>query len=133
MVSVARIVIDLDDTITRHGSAPGYADKLPDLEVVARLEAFRAAGFEIVIHSARNMRTFGGSIGKITAQTLPVMLAWLDRHGVPYDEIIVGKPWCGERGFYVDDKAIRPSEFVALSLPEIYALIGTGDDGAGPT
>lgn len=121
---VARIIIDLDDTITDDRSAKDYADKLPNPAVVARLTEFQAAGYEIVIHSARNMRTLNGSIGKITAITLPVILAWLERHAVPYDEIIIGKPWCGEDGFYVDDKAIRPDEFVALSLPEIHALVG---------
>ncbi|GGI75326.1 hypothetical protein GCM10007973_10210 [Polymorphobacter multimanifer] len=70
------------------------------------------------------MRTFAGSVGKINVHTVPVIVSWLDRHDVPCDELIVGKPWCGEDGFYVDDKAIRPAEFVALSLAEIHALVG---------
>ena len=48
---------------------------------------------------------------------------WLARHQIPYDEIHVGKPWCGTEGFYVDDKAVRPSEFLALSHDEIHALL----------
>ena len=55
--------------------------------------------------------------------TLPVIIDWLDKHNVPYDEIYVGKPWCGFEGFYVDDKAIRPSEFVNLSYSEIMELL----------
>ena len=35
----------------------------------------------------------------------------------------MGKPWCGHEGFYVDDKAIRPSEFLALSRAEITELL----------
>ncbi|WP_439533847.1 capsular biosynthesis protein [Polymorphobacter sp.] len=124
MARVTRIVIDLDDTITLGSSAADYADKLPNLEIVARLREYRDAGFEIVIHSARNMRTFAGSIGKITANTVPVIVDWLAEHDIPYDELIIGKPWCGEDGFYVDDRAIRPAEFIALSLPEIRALVG---------
>ena len=75
------------------------------------------------------MRTYQGNVGKIAAHTLPVIIAWLQRHDIPYDEIYVGKPWCGMEGFYVDDRAIRPSEFVALSFDEINALIkpGTGE------
>jgi capsule biosynthesis phosphatase len=53
----------------------------------------------------------------------PVILAWLARHDVPFDELYVGKPWCGTEGFYVDDKAVRPSEFLALSPDEIAALL----------
>lgn len=120
-----KIVIDLDDTITIDSPA-AYADKAPNLEVIARLREYRESGFEIVIHTARNMRTFNGAIGKINAVTLPTIIEWLTRHEVPYDEIHVGKPWCGSGGFYVDDKTIRPSEFVSLTLEEIRTLVGYG-------
>jgi capsule biosynthesis phosphatase len=36
----------------------------------------------------------------------------------------MGKPWGGRGGFYVDDKAIRPDEFLRLSYEEILALVG---------
>lgn len=39
------------------------------------------------------------------------------------DEIIIGKPWCGYDGFYVDDKAIRPSEFTSLNYEQIKELL----------
>ena len=65
-----------------------------------------------------------GSVGKINANTLPLIIDWLKKHDVPYDEIYTAKPWCGEHGFYIDDRAIRPEEFVRLSYFEICALIG---------
>ena len=117
------IVIDLDGTLTVTGSAEAYPDLLPNLAVVAQLRRYAAAGFRIAIMTARNMRSFGNSIGQIDAETLPIVIDWLKRHDVPFDEIHVGKPWCGEAGFYVDDRAIRPSEFVALDLPAITALL----------
>jgi capsule biosynthesis phosphatase len=119
-----RLIIDLDGTITREDPAVSYIDKVPNPEVVAQIRHYHAQGFEIVIHSARNMRTFKGEIGKINIYTLPVIIDWLHKHDVPFDEIHVGKPWCGTDGFYVDDRAIRPDEFVRLSLAEINALIG---------
>lgn len=118
------IVIDLDDTITDHEPGLDYALQRPAPDVVEKLRSYRANGFRIAIHTARNMRTHANNIGKINAQTLPIVIDWLQRHDVPYDEIHVGKPWCGDGGFYVDDKAIRPDEFVNLSLAEIEALIG---------
>ncbi|WP_296598576.1 HAD hydrolase family protein [Phenylobacterium sp.] len=118
-----RLVFDLDGTLALDEPGLGYADRRPNLELVAKLREYRALGFEIVICSARNMRTHQNSIGKINALTLPVILAWLDRHEIPYDEVHVGKPWCGTEGFYVDDKAVRPSEFTSLSLEEIQALL----------
>jgi capsule biosynthesis phosphatase len=117
------IIIDLDGTLTVTGSAEAYPDLLPNLAVVAQLRRYAAAGFRIAIMTARNMRSFNNSIGRINAETLPVVVEWLKRHDVPFDEIHVGKPWCGEAGFYVDDRAIRPSEFVALDLPAITALL----------
>ncbi len=118
-----RLVIDLDGTLARTQPERPYAEREPASEVVDALRRYAAEGFEIVIYSSRNMRTHQNSIGKINASTLPVIVQWLDRHRVPYDEIIVGKPWCGTEGFYVDDRAIRPSEFVRLSPEEISALL----------
>jgi capsule biosynthesis phosphatase len=119
-----RLVIDLDGTITEDDPAVSYPDKKPNLAVIEQIRRYKAMGFGIIIHSARNMRTYEGSIGKITAFTLPVIVEWLRRHDVPYDEIYIGKPWCGTEGFYVDDRAIRPDEFVRLNLEQIHGLIG---------
>jgi capsule biosynthesis phosphatase len=118
-----RLVFDLDGTIALDEPERPYSERRPNGPLIERLKDYKAQGFEIVIASARNMRTYGGSIGKINANTLPTILAWLEQHGVPYDEIHVGKPWCGAEGFYIDDKAVRPSEFVARSLEEIRALL----------
>jgi capsule biosynthesis phosphatase len=119
-----RLILDLDGTIVKDDPSISYADREPNLDVVARIRTYRDMGFTIVIHSARNMQTYAGSVGKINAHTLPVIIDWLRRHDVPYDEIHVGKPWCGNDGFYVDDRAIRPSEFVSLSPAQIQALVG---------
>lgn len=118
-----QIVIDLDNTITKHDDSP-YSDKPPNIEVIEMLRTYRKNGFSIVISTARNMRTYAGNEGKIIANTVPIIIAWLAKHDVPYDEIRVGKPWCGTDGFYVDDKAIRPDEFTSLSYEQIVELIG---------
>jgi capsule biosynthesis phosphatase len=118
-----RLVFDLDDTITRHDSAESYADKQPNPALVEKLREYKAAGFEIIIQSARNMQTYQNSVGKINAHTLPVIIEWLRRHDIPFDEIFVGKPWCGHEGFYIDDRAVRPDEFLRLSHAEIQALL----------
>ena len=117
-----KLVVDLDGTITL-GNTPDYKNVLPNLEVIAQLKKYNSDGFTIVISTARNMRTYEGNVGKINIHTLPTIIKWLDKHEVPYDEVIVGKPWCGYDGFYIDDRAIRPSEFNALSFEEITALI----------
>jgi len=117
-----RIVIDLDGTITAHETS-NYEDVAPNLQVIEALRRYKADGFEIVIFSSRNMRTYEGEVGKINIHTLPVIMAWLERHDVPHDQVIVGKPWCGFDGFYVDDKTVRPSEFARMRHDEIQALL----------
>ena len=76
------------------------------------------------------MRTHQGNVGLINVHTLPVITDWLRRHDIPYDEIHVGKPWCGHDGFHVDDKALRPDEFVRMSHEEIAALLHLGRNAA---
>lgn len=117
-----KLVVDLDGTITLANTSD-YPNVLPNIELIEKLREYKSLGFEIIIQTARNMRTFEGNVGKINVHTLPVITEWLERHNVPYDEIHVGKPWCGFEGFYVDDRAIRPSEFTRLTPDEIDALI----------
>jgi capsule biosynthesis phosphatase len=128
-----RLVMDLDGTITRDDKTRDYRNKEPNLDIIRQIRHYKDLGFEVIIYSARNMQTHNASVGKITAHTLPVIIDWLNRHEVPYDEIHIGKPWCGHDGFYVDDRAIRPSEFVSMTLAEIQALVrGPADTGTAP-
>ena len=69
------------------------------------------------------MRTFNSNVGLINRNTMPIIINWLEKNNVPYDEIYVGKPWCGFEGFYVDDKSIRPSEFENFSYDEIITIL----------
>ena len=117
-----KLIVDLDATLTMADTSD-YKNVLPRMDVVEQLRNYKQNGFEIVIFTARNMRTFDGNVGKINIHTLPIITEWLDSHQIPYDEIIVGKPWCGKSGFYIDDRAVRPSEFAALSLEEINILL----------
>ncbi|WP_111655596.1 capsular biosynthesis protein [Isoalcanivorax indicus] len=117
-----RLVIDVDDTIcrTRRGD---YDRSTPRESVLKALREYKSMGFQIILNTSRNMRTYEGNIGKINANTLPRLIRWLELHEVPYDEIHVGKPWCGHEGFYVDDKAVRPSEFASMTYEEIIGLL----------
>ncbi|MEY1194775.1 HAD-IIIC family phosphatase [Providencia sp. PROV092] len=117
-----KLIIDLDGTLTEANTS-NYNEVKPYIDVIQKLKEYKKNGFQIIINTARNMRTYEGNIGKINIHTLPTIIEWLDEHEIPYDEIIVGKPWCGHEGFYVDDRAIRPSEFISLSFDEVTALL----------
>ena len=113
-----KIIIDLDDTIcsTKNGD---YENSIPKEKVVKKIKEYKNLGFEIIIYTSRNMRTYKGNVDLIKANTLPIIIKWLKKFNVPYDQIIVGKPWPSFGGFYVDDKAIRPDEFINLTYSEI--------------
>ncbi|MBV9570696.1 MAG: capsular biosynthesis protein [Alphaproteobacteria bacterium] len=117
------LVMDLDGTLTVDGSAARYEHILPNPKVAEQVRRYAAQGFRVAIVTSRNMQSFANSIGRINAETLPVIVDWLRRHDIPFDEVHVGKPWCGKGGFYVDDRTIRPSEFLSLELPAISALL----------
>lgn len=117
-----KLIVDLDGTLTQANTSD-YANALPREDVIEQVRQYKNQGFDIVIATARNMRTYEGNIGKINIHTLPIITSWLDEHCVPYDEIIVGKPWCGKEGFYIDDRAVRPSEFAKLSHSELTQLL----------
>jgi capsule biosynthesis phosphatase len=114
----SKLIVDLDGTITQANTSD-YKKVLPRLDVIEKIKVYKKQGYVIVIATARNMRTYEGNIGKINIHTLPTIIEWLDKHDVPYDEIIVGKPWCGHDGFYIDDRAVRPSEFANLTHEQI--------------
>lgn len=118
-----KIIIDLDNTLTKHSSSVSYKDKEVNKDVVNRLLEYKKEGFEIAIYTSRNMKTYEGRIGKINVHTLPGIVEWLNEHSIPYDEVYVGKPWCGEEGFYVDDRALRPSEFARYSPEEVSKIL----------
>lgn len=119
------IVIDIDGTLcTKKLPTESYSDVKPIDGVVDTLRSYREAGFYVILSTSRNMNTYDGNIGLINANTAKTLMAWLDKHQIPYDELHMGKPWAGKGGFYVDDKTIRPDEFRRLSYEEIMALIG---------
>jgi capsule biosynthesis phosphatase len=120
------IVVDIDGTLCSKKKGPdeSYDDLLPNADVLGRLREYRQQGFYVILATSRNMNTYSGNVGLIVANTAKLLFDWLDRHQVPYDELHVGKPWQGRGGFYVDDKAIRPDEFLKLSYEEILKLVG---------
>lgn len=121
----AMLVVDVDGTLCDI-KAPHetYADVKPRLDMLARLREYHQRGYRILLYTSRNMRTHHHNLGLINKHTAPVLLDWLAKWDVPYDEILFGKPWPRTKGFYIDDRAIRPDEFLKLSEQEIHALLG---------
>lgn len=106
-----KLVIDLDNTITIDNKSLSYPDKkLNDKVKASILESKK--NFDITILTARNMKSLKGDLNKIHEITKPIAIKWLSQNEVPFDDIIFGKPYCGEDGHYVDDKNISIEEFI---------------------
>ncbi|OYP57944.1 capsular biosynthesis protein, partial [Lachnotalea glycerini] len=102
-------VFDIDGTICPiKQKEQEYIELVPYKDMVDKIREYKAGGAKIVLFTSRNMNSYNGNIGMINANTAKIMLEWLDKWSIPYDEIIYGKPWPGHRGFYVDDRSIRP-------------------------
>jgi capsule biosynthesis phosphatase len=120
------IIFDVDGTICElPPNCTDYSKAVPFKKMIKKIQEYKTKGYYIILTTSRNMRTYEGNIGKIMANTAPTLIKWLADQNVVYDEIHFGKPWCGKNGFYVDDKAIRPTEFVNLSFDEITAKLNS--------
>ena len=105
------ILLDLDNTLAITDCDKEYSELIFDNQILDSILLAKRKGYKVKIHTSRNMRSFKGDLKKIKKYTLPIIEDWLNKHNIPYDEIIVGKPWCGHKGIYVDDKSLSPYEF----------------------
>ena len=114
------LVFDIDGTICPiKKKEEKYEDLVPYFNVVERIRYYHSNGAKIILFTSRNMNSYGGNIGLINKNTAKVLLNWLEKWDIPYDEIIYGKPWPGHKGFYVDDRTVRPDEFLDYNLDEL--------------
>jgi capsule biosynthesis phosphatase len=119
------LVVDIDGTLCGIKTADqSYADLLPKTAMLERLREYQAKGYRILLYTARNMNSFQNNVGLINKHTAPVLLEWLAKWDVPYDEILFGKPWPRKKGFYIDDRTVRPDEFLSMSEEQIHKMLG---------
>ncbi len=116
-------VLDIDGTLCPiKKDDEEYEDLVPYKNMVTKLRYYKENGAKIILFTSRNMNSFNGNIGLINKNTAKILLAWLDKWDIPYDEIIYGKPWPGHKGFYVDDRTVRPNEFLNCSVKELNSI-----------
>lgn len=106
------LVVDIDGTLCGGPVQGDYSLVKPIDDVCNALRRAHSKGIYIVLFTARNMRTFNGSLGLINKYTAPVLMNWLSEHDIPYDEIYFGKPW-GQNVGYIDDKSIAIDAFIS--------------------
>jgi len=112
------IVMDIDGAICRL-QEKAYSNREPNKDVVDKLRQAKKHGYYVIISSSRNVNTYRANEGIIAKNTLPIILEFLQKNNIPFDEIRINFPWCGHNGFYVNDRSIRVDEFVNMSFDEI--------------
>lgn len=87
-----QLIVDIDGTICseeRQFSRPMASPMEHAIEAISRL---KAEGHTIILYSSRTWAEYEMTVD------------WLARHGVEYDQLILGKP-VGD--FWIDDRAIE--------------------------
>ncbi len=107
-----KIIVDLDNTLTVEDPSKEYSEKELNFLVAKSIKNATKLGYVSKIFSSRNMKTFQEDLGKIDEVTRPIAEEWLKKNQINYDELILGKPWCGSNGWYLDDKNISIEEFI---------------------
>lgn len=110
------LVMDLDGTICTQMKSGEYHLALPLMATITRLREFKKnKDNRVVIHTARGMNSFHGNVTECIQSYATMTHEWLQKHGVPYDELIFGKP---PGDYYVDDKAMSREKFWRRFEPE---------------
>ena len=101
-----RICFDLDNTLVSYPTIAGdYSTVKPIAHNLSLLKKLKNDGHEIIIYTARRMKTHGGNVGKVIKDIAGITIDTLERLNIEYDELIFGKPIAD---IYIDDRAINP-------------------------
>jgi capsule biosynthesis phosphatase len=100
-----RICFDLDNTLVTFPKVKNdYNTVEPIKKNIDFLNYLKRMGNEIIIYTARRMKTCNGNNGKLLKDIGKITFDTLEKFGINYDEIYFGKP---NADFYIDDLAIN--------------------------
>lgn len=106
LVKPLRICFDLDNTLVTNPAVPNdYSTVKPIPKMIQLLQYLKQNGHEIIIHTARRMKTHKSNVGKVIKDIALVTIQTLEKFNIEYDELIFGKPIAD---IYIDDKAMNP-------------------------
>lgn len=111
MSEFRRIVVDIDGTLCKDTQGKNYESAEPIRDVIDKVNEYFDAGYHVTILTARGMHRYKGDATLCRINLHDVTFEWLHTHGVKFHELMFGKP---SSDLYIDDKGIRPDEFVKL-------------------
>lgn len=101
-----RFIYDIDNTLTFNIKNEKYINK-PKSNFIDFNHVDSITGFGMSFYTARNMLSYSEDLKKIEENTIPVIESWLSKNQIPNEKIYYGKPYCGPKGIYIDDRAIN--------------------------
>ncbi len=108
--NVKTLVIDLDGTLCEQtAGGEEYFTARPLQPMIDQVKEYKAAGWNIVIFTARGMRQFNGDMREAFIHYGMKTTRWLREHDVPFDVLQFGKP---SADMYVDDKGVDFHDFL---------------------
>ena len=82
-------ILDIDGTLCPiKKDEECYENLIPYHNMVEKLRYYKENGARIILHTSRNMNSYAGNIGLINKHTAKILLEWLERWNIPYDEIL---------------------------------------------
>lgn len=108
------IVCDIDDTIS-FTTNRDWENAKPNLQLINKLNNLHDEGWVINFYTARGSISF---VDRDDAEYYyrPIIEKWLKKNNVKYNLLSFEKPLAA---YYIDDKAIRPEEFIDLKIESL--------------
>ena len=102
-----RIIVDIDGVLCKQvveiSNVEGMQAAKPIWENIRYVRKLKQLGHEIIIFTSRIGMEHDGK----NPSEEEVTIEWLGDYGVPYDKLIMSKPWAD---FYIEDRAIELGE-----------------------
>ncbi len=101
-----RFCFDFDNTLVSFPKVKNdYSTVEPIHQMINFAKFLKNKGHDILIHTARRMKTHKGNVGAVIADIAATTIDTIKKFNIPCDELYFGKPYAD---FYIDDKAINP-------------------------
>jgi capsule biosynthesis phosphatase len=108
-----KICIDIDGVLCElRKPDQTYAGLQPVRGAVEKMKSLKQAGHYLILCTARHMATCNSNVGLVVARQGKILLDWLAKNEIPYDEIWFGKP---HADVYLDDNGFRFTNWNEIS------------------
>ena len=115
------IMIDIDATLCKAPRGDDgvykYDIAVPITETIEKTREIYNQGHQIILFTARGMKTFDGNVNEIEKFHRPILKKWLKENNVPYHDLIFGKPFYLNY-YLVDDRNLSINQYINNNIDD---------------